>query len=54
MSDSVIICTSDEMIAMHERGEISNSGRVITLPIVFEVLCDYYGVDPHWQTNDVY
>jgi hypothetical protein len=54
MSDTIIICTPEEMIAMHERGEISSSGQVITLPILFEVLCDYYGVDSRWQPNDVY
>jgi hypothetical protein len=54
MSDTIIICTPDEMIAMHERGEISSSGQVITLPILFEFLCDYYGVNPHWSPNDVY
>lgn len=54
MDDTIIICTPDEMIAMHERGEISSSGRVITLSVLFETLCDYYGVDSHWQPNDVY
>jgi hypothetical protein len=54
MSDTIIICTPDEMITMHERGEISSLGQVITLPILFEFLCDYYGVDSHWQPNDVY
>jgi|LakMenEpi13Sep09_1017268.scaffolds.fasta_scaffold14451_2 hypothetical protein len=54
MSDTIIICTTEEMLAMHERGEISDQGGVITLSILFEFLCDYYGVDPHWQPNDVY
>lgn len=54
MSDTVIVCTPDELIDMHKRGEISSDGAVITLPILFELLCEYYGVDPHWQPNDVY
>jgi hypothetical protein len=54
MSDTIIVCTPDELIAMHERDEISSSGQVITLPILFEFLCDYYGVNPHWSPNDAY
>jgi hypothetical protein len=54
MDDTIIICTPDEMRTMHERGEISSSGQVITLPILFEVLCEHYGVNPHWSPNDVY
>lgn len=54
MSDTIIICTKDELLAMHERGEIDGDGYVITMEGLFEVLCDYYNVDPKWQSSDVY
>ena len=53
-SDTIVICTKDELIAMHERGEISGDGYAITMQGLFEVLCEHYGVDSHWQPNDVY
>ena len=54
MDDTIIICTKDELIAMHERGEIGDDGYAITMQGLFEVLCEYYQVDPSWQSNDVY
>ena len=54
MNDPIIICTQDEMIALHERGEINSEDGVISLQVLFELLCDYYGTDSHWQPNDVY
>ena len=54
MSDTIIICTKDELLAMHERGEIDGDGYVITMETLFEVLCEHYNVSPKWQLNDVY
>jgi hypothetical protein len=54
MDETIIICTKDELIAMHKRGEIEGDGYVITTEDLFDVLCDYYGVNPHWEPNDVY
>ena len=54
MDETIIICTKDELIAMHERGEIKGDGYVITTEGLFDVLCEYYGVNPHWEPNDVY
>lgn len=54
MSDPIILCTKDEMLAMHQRGEIASEGHVLDLQTLFEVLCEYYGVNPHWEPNDVY
>jgi hypothetical protein len=54
MSDIIILCTKDELVAMCEQGEIDGDARVITTEIVFDVLCEHYGVDPHWSPNDVY
>lgn len=54
MADPLIICTADDMWQMLERGEITGEENSITLPELFEFLCDYYGTDPHWQPNDVY
>lgn len=53
-TETIVICTKDEMVAMHERGEVNGDGFVIDMKVLFEVLCDYYGTDPHWQPNDVY
>ena len=39
---------------MHERGEIEGDGYVITTQGLFDVLCEHYGVNPHWEPNDVY
>jgi hypothetical protein len=55
MDDSpIIICTEEELIAMHARGEIGPNGYVLEMKSLFEVLCDHYHVDPHWSPNDVY
>ena len=54
MNDTIILCTKEEMIAMHERGEIPDEGHVVTVEVLFEVLCEHYGVNPHWEPNDVY
>ena len=54
VDETIIICTKDELIAMHERGEIEGDGYVITTQGLFDVLCEYYGVNPHWEPNDVY
>ena len=53
-TETIIICTKDELVAMHQRGEVEGDGYVITTEALFEVLCDYYGTDSHWQPNDVY
>lgn len=54
MVNPIIICTKDELLAMHQRGEISDEGQVIDLQDLFEILCEYYGVNPNWEPNDVY
>jgi len=54
MSDIIILCTKDELVAMAERGEIADRGNVLDLHALFEVLCEHYGVNPHWEPNDVY
>ena len=54
MSNIIILCTKDELVAMAERGELDGGERVITTQIIFDVLCDHYGVNPHWEPNDVY
>ena len=54
MDDSIIICTESELIAMHSRGEIGPNGYVLEMKDLFEVICEHYGVNPHWQPNDVY
>lgn len=53
-TETLIICTKEELQAMHQRGEIGDEGFVITTEKLFEVLAEYYGVNPHWQPNDVY
>lgn len=53
-TDTIIVCTNDELVAMHERGEINGEGYVLTTEDLFEVLCEYYGVESRWQSNDVY
>jgi hypothetical protein len=53
-TETLIICTKEELLAMHKRGEIEGEGFVITTEALFEVLAEYYGVNPHWQPNDVY
>jgi len=54
MDETIVICTKEELIVMHERGEIEGGGYVITTENLFDVLCEYYGVNPHWEPNDVY
>lgn len=54
MSDIIILCTKDELVAMAERGEIASEGNVLDLQALFDVLCEHYGVNPHWEPNDVY
>lgn len=54
MDDKIIICTKEELLAMHERGEVGSEGSVIDLQVLFDVLCEHYGVNPHWEPNDVY
>jgi hypothetical protein len=53
-TETLIICTKEELVAMHKRGEIEGEGFVITTEALFEVLAEYYGVNPHWSPNDVY
>lgn len=50
----IVVCTKEELLAMHKAGEIEGDGYVIPMHALFEVLCEYYGVDSHWQPNDVY
>lgn len=52
--DTIIVCTKDELIAMHEAVEVNGDEVVIGMDALFEVLCEHYGVDSHWQPNDVY
>ncbi len=52
--DTIIICTPDELLRMHSRGEVGETGFCITLEALFEVLCECYGVNPHWNPTDVY
>lgn len=52
--ETIVICTKDELLAMHERGEVGETGLCIDMKSLFEVLCDYYGTNPHWSPNDVY
>lgn len=53
-TETLIICTKEELLAMQQRGEIEGEDFVITTEKLFEVLAEYYGVNPHWQPNDVY
>ena len=53
-NDPIIICTPDELTAMHRRGEVGDTGFCISLEALFEVLCEHYGVNPYWCPNDVY
>jgi hypothetical protein len=39
---------------MHSRDEVGETGTCITLEGLFQVLCEYYGVSPHWSPTDVY
>lgn len=52
--DTIIICTPDELVAMHSRGEVADTGFCITLEALFEVLCEFYGTSSLWKPNDVY
>lgn len=52
--ETIIICTPEELVAMHARGEVGETGLCIKLDALFEVLCEHYGTDPHWSPNDVY
>ena len=54
MANTIILCTKEELLAMADRGEIDGEDPIITTEIVFDVLCEYYGVNPHWEPNDVY
>ena len=54
MSDPIILCTKDEMLAMAQRGEVPEASQVLDLQTLFEILCKYYGVNPNWEPNDVY
>jgi hypothetical protein len=51
---TIILCTVEELQAMHQRGEISDQGPCLVLQDLFEVLCDHYGVQPHWSPSDIY
>jgi hypothetical protein len=51
---TVIICTIEELERMAKNKEIDENGYILHLRDLFEVLCDYYGVDPYWTPNDVY
>lgn len=53
-NQTIIVCTPDEMLKMLDSGEITDDVPCLTLTQVFEVMCDYYGVNPHWQPNDIY
>lgn len=52
--NTIILCTEQELIAMHARGEIGPNGYVLEMNDLFEVMCDYYHVDSGWSSNDVY
>ena len=54
MSNTIIICTKDELDAMFMNGEASDEDCVLSLNNLFEFLCEHYNVDPNWQPNDVY
>jgi hypothetical protein len=52
--NTIILCTEQELSAMYARGEIGPNGYVLGMSDLFEVMCDYYHVDPGWSPNDVY
>jgi hypothetical protein len=54
MSNNYIICTEDEMLRLVELAEADADAIRIDLQQLFDVLCEYYGVDPYWSPNDVY
>jgi hypothetical protein len=54
MTNTILLATADEILALIRSGECKSETNVLPLEQAFEVLCDYYGVDPHWAPNDVY
>lgn len=56
MSDNlIIVCTQDELDKMIDSGEIKDEETsILKLSVLFDVLCEHYGVNPHWQPNDIY
>jgi hypothetical protein len=54
MSNNYIICTEDEVLRLVELAEADADAIRIDLQQLFDVLCEYYGVDPYWSPNDVY
>jgi len=54
MANTIILCTEEMLLAVFDRGEIDGEDRIITTEIIFDVLCEHYGVNPHWEPNDVY
>lgn len=54
MTNTILVCTPDEILKMIQSGECKPETNVLPLNKAFEVLCEHYGVDPHWAPNDVY
>jgi hypothetical protein len=54
MTSTILLCTADEILRLIRSGECNPETNVLPLSQAFEVLCEYYGVDPHWAPNDVY
>lgn len=42
------------MLRLVELAEADADAIRIDLQQLFDVLCEYYGVDPYWSPNDVY
>lgn len=54
MSQTVIICTQDELGALVDSGVISEDDTIASLSLLFDVLLEYYGYQPGFPTNDVH
>lgn len=54
MSQTVIICTQDELDAMVGSGIISEDDTIASLSLLFDVLLEHYGYQPGFPTNDIH
>lgn len=51
---AIEIGTKEELQELFSKGLVDEDCPTLTLDQVFEILCEHYGVDPHWAPNDVY